>query len=127
ATSSGRVPDRGDEGARRRAPHARHDHSSRLSPLASWQQVNSVMPASFQPASVLGRRPAYLELKFLNAVPSLMLDAELGSARNAKPLVGNLDIERTTLLEGIRETTQLGDELRTRVGPLEIAIGTCSH
>jgi hypothetical protein len=68
--------------------------------------------------------PADLELQLVDPSLAFVLHGELGIGRYPEPLAGHLDGERLARLERVREPPELGDELRTGVRPLEIAIRT---
>jgi hypothetical protein len=57
-------------------------------------------------------RPLDLEFEFLFAVFALVLDAVGRADRHVDAFASNLDFEPLAILDGVCQTTQLGDEFR---------------
>lgn len=77
--------------------------------------------------SVLRGCPSELELQLLHSAGALVLDIERDVRGDAKSFVGHLDVERSTRFQSIRKPAELGHELRTGIGALEVSIATNRH
>ena len=71
--------------------------------------------------------PLHLELDLLFLASALVLDVEGGPRRDVDALPGDLDREPLVVLEGVRQSTELGHELGPGIGLLDVATALGGH